>query len=204
MRAGVEAGLLLVLGGYLLGAVPFGLLIGWARGVDVRRLGSGNIGATNVLRAVGKAEAAGTLLLDGLKGAAPVLLARSLALGDGWAAAAGLAAFLGHCYPVFLRFRGGKGVATALGAVLAALPSVGLVALAVWLVTALCFRYSSLAALAAAASLPLTTAIREGRGPFLALTLTLAALIALRHHENIRRLWRGAEQKIGQRASPAA
>lgn len=199
----MEAGLLLLLGGYLLGAVPFGLLIGWARGVDVRRLGSGNIGATNVLRVVGKAEAAGTLLLDGVKGAAPVLLARALTLGDGWAAAAGLAAFLGHCFPVFLRFRGGKGVATALGAVLAALPVVGLTALAVWLATALCFRYSSLAALAAAVSLPVTTAVREGGGPSLALTLLLAALIVVRHHANIRRLWRGEEQKIGQRAAPA-
>lgn len=200
----MAAGLLLLLGGYLLGGVPFGLLIGRARGVDVRQRGSGNIGATNVLRVVGKAEAAATLLLDGLKGAAPVLAARALGFSDGWTAAAGLTAFLGHCFPVFLRFRGGKGVATGLGAVLAALPAVGLAALAVWLLTALCFRYSSLAALAAAGSLPLTTAIREGRGPFLTFTVLLAALIVARHHANIRRLWRGEEQKIGQRASLAA
>ena len=200
----MEARLLLVLGAYLLGSVPFGLLIGWWRGVDVRERGSRNIGATNVLRVVGKAEAAGTLLLDGLKGAAPVLAARALAAGDAWVAAAGLSAFLGHCFPVFLRFRGGKGVATGLGAVLAALPLVGLTAVLVWLLTALCFRYSSLAALVAAGSIPVATAAREGRGPLLVFTVALAALIVVRHHENIRRLWRGEEQKIGQRAAPVS
>jgi len=200
----VEERLLLVLGAYLLGSVPFGLLIGWCRGVDVRERGSRNIGATNVLRVVGKAEAAGTLLLDGLKGAAPVLAARALAAGDAWVAAAGLSAFLGHCFPVFLRFRGGKGVATGLGAVLAALPLVGLTAVLVWLLTALCFRYSSLAALVAAGSIPVATAAREGRGPLLVFTVALAALIVVRHHENIRRLWRGEEQKIGQRVAPVS
>jgi glycerol-3-phosphate acyltransferase PlsY len=200
----VEARLLLVLGAYLLGSVPFGLLIGWCRGVDVRERGSRNIGATNVLRVVGKVEAAGTLLLDGLKGAAPVLAARALAAGDAWVAAAGLSAFLGHCFPVFLRFRGGKGVATGLGAVLAALPLVGLTAVLVWLLTALCFRYSSLAALVAAGSIPVATAAREGRGPLLVFTVVLAALIVVRHHENIRRLWRGEEQKIGQRVAPVS
>jgi glycerol-3-phosphate acyltransferase PlsY len=200
----VEARLLLVLGAYLLGSVPFGLLIGWCRGVDVRERGSRNIGATNVLRVVGKVEAAGTLLLDGLKGAAPVLAARALAAGDAWVAAAGLSAFLGHCFPVFLRFRGGKGVATGLGAVLAALPLVGLTAVLVWLLTALCFRYSSLAALVAAGSIPVATAAREGRGPLLVFTVALAALIVVRHHENIRRLWRGEEQKIGQRVAPVS
>jgi glycerol-3-phosphate acyltransferase PlsY len=200
----VGAAFLLVLGGYLLGSVPFGLLLGWWRGVDVRERGSRNIGATNVLRVVGKAEAAATLVLDGLKGAAPVLAARVLGAGDVWAAAAGLSAVLGHCFPVFLRFRGGKGVATALGALLAALPAVGLVAVFVWLLTALCFRYSSLAALLAAASVPVAAAAWEGRGPLLAFTLVLAGLIVVRHHENIRRLWRGEEQKIGQRAAPVA
>lgn len=200
----MEARLLLVLGAYLLGSVPFGLLIGWCRGVDVRERGSRNIGATNVLRVVGKVEAAGTLLLDGLKGAAPVLAARALAAGDAWVAAAGLSAFLGHCFPVFLRFRGGKGVATGLGAVLAALPLVGLTAVLVWLLTALCFRYSSLAALVAAGSIPVATAAREGRGPLLVFTVVLAALIVVRHHENIRRLWRGEEQKIGQRVAPVS
>jgi len=200
----VEERLLLVLGAYLLGSVPFGLLIGWCRGVDVRERGSRNIGATNVLRVVGKAEAAGTLLLDGLKGAAPVLAARALAAGDAWVAAAGLSAFLGHCFPVFLRFRGGKGVATGLGAVLAALPLVGLTAVLVWLLTALCFRYSSLAALVAAGSIPVATAAREGRGPLLVFTVALAALIVVRHHENIRRLWRGEEQKIGQKVAPVS
>jgi len=184
--------------------VPFGLLIGWCRGVDVRERGSRNIGATNVLRVVGKAEAAATLLLDGLKGAAPVVAARALAAGDAWVAAAGLSALLGHCFPVFLRFRGGKGVATALGALLATLPAVGLVAVLIWLLTALCFRYSSLAALLAAASVPVTAAAWEGRGPLLVFTLLLAGLIVVRHHENIRRLWRGEEQKIGQRAAPVA
>lgn len=200
----MEARLLLVLGGYLLGSVPFGLLIGWCRGVDVRERGSRNIGATNVLRVVGKGEAAATLLLDAMKGAAPVLAARALSAGDPWLAAAGFAALLGHCFPVFLRFRGGKGVATGLGAVLATLPAVGLTALLLWLLTAFCFRYSSLAALVAAASIPVTTAAREGAGPPLVFALAVTALIVGRHHENIRRLWRGEEQKIGQRAAPVS
>ncbi|HEV8662957.1 MAG TPA: glycerol-3-phosphate 1-O-acyltransferase PlsY [Candidatus Methylomirabilis sp.] len=198
------ARLLLVLGSYLLGSVPFGLLIGRWRGVDVRERGSRNIGATNVLRVLGKGEAAATLLLDGMKGAAPVLAARGLATGDAWVAAAGCAALLGHCFPIFLRFRGGKGVATGLGAVLAALPAVGLTALLLWLLTAFWFRYSSLAALVAAASLPVTTAAWEGPGPSLVFALAVAALITARHHENIRRLWRGEEQKIGQRAAPVS
>lgn len=200
----MEARLLLVLGSYLLGSVPFGLLIGWWRGVDVREQGSRNIGATNVFRVVGKGEAAATLLLDGMKGAAPVLAARGLSAGDAWVAAAGCAALLGHCFPVFLRFRGGKGVATGLGAVLAALPAVGLTALLIWLLTAFCFRYSSLAALVAAASIPVATAAWEGPGPLLVFAVALAALIAARHHANIRRLWRGEEQKIGQRAAPVS
>jgi len=199
---GVE--FLLVLGGYMLGSIPFGLLIGWRRGVDLRQRGSRNIGATNVLRVVGKAAAAARLVLDGLQGAAPVLAARVLGTGDAWAAAAGLSAVLGHCFPVFLRFRGGKGVATALGALLATLPAVGLVAVLIWLLTALSFRYSSLAALLAAASVPVAAAAWDGRGPLLAFTLVLAGLIIVRHHENIRRLWRGEEQKIGQRAAPIA
>ena len=198
------AGPALLVAAFLLGAVPFGYLIGRAVGVDVRRVGSGNIGAGNLLRSVGRWAAVCTLLLDAGKGALPAAAARGAGLSPEWLAAVVAAAVLGHVYTPFLRFRGGKGVATGLGVVLAALPAVGLTAVLVWLLTALCFRYSSLAALVAAGSLPVATAAWEGRGPLLALVLALAAITVVRHHENIRRLWRGEEQKIGQRSVPVS
>jgi len=181
---------------YLLGAVPFGVLITRALGLgDLRRIGSGNIGATNVLRTGNKAAAAATLVLDGGKGAAAVLIARA-ALGADAAQLAGFAAFLGHLYPVWLGFRGGKGVATFLGTLLALVFPAGLAACATWLVVAMLARISSLSALVAAVSAPLWLTL-FGRADAVALALALAALVWLRHAANIRRLIDGTEPRIG-------
>jgi glycerol-3-phosphate acyltransferase PlsY len=186
---------------YLLGAIPFGVLITRALGLgDLRRIGSGNIGATNVLRTGNKAAAAATLILDGGKGAAAVLAARA-ALGPDAAQVAGLFAFLGHLYPVWLGFRGGKGVATFLGTLLALAFPAGLAACATWLATAVVFRFSSLAALVAALSAPLWLWLL-GRGDAVALAAVLAALVWQRHGANIRRLRDGSEPRIGGRATP--
>jgi glycerol-3-phosphate acyltransferase PlsY len=183
---------------YLLGSIPFGLVLTRLAGLgDLRRIGSGNIGATNVLRTGNKALAALTLLLDGGKGAAAVLIARQL--GPDAAVIAGAAAVLGHLFPVWLGFRGGKGMATGLGVWLALAWPVGLAACATWLVVAALTRYSSLAALIAIASAPLYALFLADRERA-ALGLLLAILIVLRHHENIRRLVSGREPKIGQRA----
>lgn len=181
---------------YLLGAIPFGVLITRALGLgDLRRIGSGNIGATNVLRTGNKAAAAATLILDGGKGAAAVLAARA-ALGPDAAQLAGLCAFLGHLYPVWLGFRGGKGVATFLGTLLALAFPAGLAACLTWLATAFAFRISSLAALVAALSAPLWLWL-FGRGDAVALAAVLAALVWQRHGANIRRLLDGSEPRIG-------
>ena len=184
--------------GYLLGSVPFGVLITRAVGLgDVRAIGSGNIGATNVLRTGHRGAALATLLLDGGKGALAVLLARALAAEDA-AQVAGLAAFLGHCFPAWLRFRGGKGVATALGLLLAVAWPVGLVACATWAAVAGLLRYSSLAALTAVGLAPVA-AVLTGRGGALALCLALAVLVYVRHAANIGRLRAGTEPRIGAR-----
>lgn len=184
--------------GYLLGSIPFGLLVTRAFGLgDVRSIGSGNIGATNVLRTGSKKAALATLILDGGKGAMAVLLARAFAAEDA-AQLAGFAAFLGHCFPVWLGFKGGKGVATFLGLLLAVAWPVGLAACATWAATAALMRISSLSALVAAVLSPLW-AVLLGRGEIAALTLALAALILIRHRANIARLLAGTEPRIGRR-----
>jgi acyl phosphate:glycerol-3-phosphate acyltransferase len=189
---------LLTLLGYLLGSIPFGLLIARAlRLGDLRAIGSGNIGATNVLRTGNKRAAAATLLLDAGKGAAAVLVARAVA-GDAAAALAGFAAFLGHIFPIWLKFRGGKGVATFLGVTLAFAWPVGLIGCATWLAVAVASRFSSLAALVAAAANPLWLALFGPRHAVW-LGIALAALVLVRHHPNIRRLLSGTEPKIGER-----
>jgi glycerol-3-phosphate acyltransferase PlsY len=181
---------------YLVGSIPFGVLIARALGLgDLRKIGSGNIGATNVLRTGNKRAAAATLLLDAAKGTVAVLAARHLA-GETAAMVAGLAAFLGHLYPVWLGFRGGKGVATFLGVLLALAWPVGLLACATWAAVAAAFRYSSLAALAAAASAPVWLLLLGPRQAVW-LALALAALVFLRHRANIGRLVEGTEPRIG-------
>jgi acyl phosphate:glycerol-3-phosphate acyltransferase len=186
-----------VLGGYLLGAIPFGLLITWLAGLgDVRRIGSGNIGATNVLRTGRKDLAALTLLLDGGKGAAAVLIVTAY-LGTGAGMIAGGAALLGHCFPIWLRFKGGKGVATAFGAALALDWKVGLAMIVIWLVVAGVTRFSSLAGVLSAVAAPalFKWMATEQMGQF---AIGIAMLIILRHIANLRRLMKGQEPRIGE------
>ncbi len=190
---------------YLLGAVPFGLLFGkiFSR-VDVRGVGSGNIGATNVLRASGKTAALLTLIADALKGFLPVLAAKMLFQADYVIVFAGVAAVLGHNFSVYLKFKGGKGVATGYGVMLAVSPWIGFVALIVWLAAALIWRYSSLAALVSFISYPLmifatTASSTVDARPFQLLSVFLFGLIYYRHRENIKRLLAGTEPKIGNK-----
>jgi glycerol-3-phosphate acyltransferase PlsY len=185
--------------GYLLGSVPFGVVITRALGLgDLRAIGSGNIGATNVLRTGNKGAALATLVLDSAKGAIAVLLARAATGAEDAVQLAGLMAFLGHCFPVWLGFRGGKGVATFLGTLLAAFWPLGLAACATWAVTAALFRISSLSALAAAVLAPLWAALL-GRPDLTLLCTGLAALILIRHRANVARLLQGTEPRIGRR-----
>ena len=186
---------------YLIGAVPFGLLFGkMFSNVDVRSVGSGNIGATNVLRAAGKKAAVLTLLADCLKGALPVLAVRFMFQDDTIAGLSGAAAVLGHNYPVYLAFKGGKGVATSFGVVLAVTPLIGLVCLITWLIVALIWRYSSLSAIIAFALFPVFTfTAYRGSRPLGLLSLFVFGMIYYRHRENIKRLISGTEPKIGQK-----
>jgi glycerol-3-phosphate acyltransferase PlsY len=183
---------------YLLGSVPFGVVITRAMGLgDLRSIGSGNIGATNVLRTGNKRAAAATLLLDAAKGAVAVLIARA-AVGPDAAQVAGLFSFLGHLFPVWLQFKGGKGVATFLGILLALAWPVGLATCATWAVAAAVTRISSLAALTAAAlSTVWLVVFREGHMIFLVILLTV--LVYIRHWANLERIKKGTEPRIGQK-----
>ncbi|MDY0872987.1 glycerol-3-phosphate 1-O-acyltransferase PlsY [Dongia rigui] len=183
--------------GYLLGSIPFGLLLTKAAGLgDIRNIGSGNIGATNVLRTGNKKLALGTLLLDGGKGAAAALIAAHF--DPLLAVIAGGAALLGHLFPVWLGFKGGKGVATTLGTLLAVNWMVGIAACLTWLAVAFGLRISSLAALVAVALSPLYAYIL-GTGPQVVLAAFAAVLVWIRHHENIGRLLKGTEPRIGKK-----
>jgi acyl phosphate:glycerol-3-phosphate acyltransferase len=187
--------------GYLAGSIPFGLLLTKAAGLgDIRSIGSGNIGATNVLRTGNKALAAATLLLDVLKGFVPVLLARHY-VGIEAAAIAGAGAFLGHLFPVWLKFKGGKGVATAIGVIAAVAPWIALAACGIWIAVAAVTRYSSLAALVATGLTPFIALIM-GRWDAVALGILLGTLIFVKHEANIRRLLKGEEPKIGGAKGP--
>jgi acyl phosphate:glycerol-3-phosphate acyltransferase len=188
--------------GYIFGSVPFGLLFSFAFGAgDVRKIGSGSIGATNVLRTGKYAAAALTLLFDAIKGAAPVLIARHY-FGDDASLFAALGAFLGHLFPIWLGFKGGKGVAVSLGILLAVYWPVGLLAFATWLAMLAALRISSLSALVAALFTPIYMALL-GRPHETALAAALAVLVLVIHHENIRRLLRGEEPRIGAKSTPA-
>ena len=182
--------------GYGLGAIPFGVLLTRAGGAgDLRRIGSGNIGATNVLRTGRKGLAAATLLGDALKGTAAVLIARQL--GEGPALAAGLGAFLGHLFPVWLGFKGGKGVATGLGVFYGFAWPLGLICCAIWLLAAFALRYSSLSALIAYTASPIVALVLLGPLPAEAAVI-IAALVYWKHKPNIQRLIRGEEPRIGK------
>jgi glycerol-3-phosphate acyltransferase PlsY len=186
-----------VLLAYLLGSVPFGLLVAKGYQVDLRASGSGNIGATNALRVLGRKAGAVVLLGDMLKGVIGVLVALKFA-GPDAGILAGAAAVVGHDFPVFTGFKGGKGVATSLGVVIALAPWLGLVLVCIWLLTVAATRISSLGALVSFLCLPpLTLLLRSGDTALLALTLFLTALIFLRHAANIKRLARGEEPRVG-------
>ncbi len=185
---------------YLLGSLPFGLLIASAKGIDLRKTGSGNIGATNVLRSAGKWAALFTLLGDSMKGAAAVAVARLLGLDAIWQGMAGFCAVLGHNFSVFLKFKGGKGVATSLGVIASISPLSGAFAVAVWLAVALLTRYSSLSALVAFAALPAASYFLGAPGPVVLTAAALALLIIVRHTGNIKRLISGGERRIGEKA----
>jgi len=192
--------LLLVPAAYLAGSLSTAILLSRLRGLpDPRRVGSGNPGATNVLRLAGRRAAAWVLLGDLLKGLLPVLAARALGAGEAVVAAVGVAAFLGHLYPLYFGFRGGKGVATSLGVLLGWSWPAALGALGVWLAVAALSRYSSLAALCAAAAAPLLMAAAEGPGLLAGATLLLSAWLAWRHRGNVRRLLEGTEDRIGEK-----
>jgi acyl phosphate:glycerol-3-phosphate acyltransferase len=194
--SGALVALAALAGGYLLGSIPFGLILAKLFGLgDLRQIGSGNIGATNVLRAGSKGLAALTLLLDAAKGTAAVLLAARW--GGTAAIMAGLGAFLGHLYPVWLGFRGGKGVATYLGVLVGLYWPAAAVFAATWLIAALLTRYSSLAALTASAASVVALALL-GQWQLAALFLVLTVLLYIRHAGNIGRLARGEEARIGE------
>ncbi|WP_304363611.1 glycerol-3-phosphate 1-O-acyltransferase PlsY [Jiella sp. LLJ827] len=192
----VLAVILCIAGGYLSGSIPFGLVLGRLFGYgDIRKIGSGNIGATNALRTGNKVMAALTLLGDVLKGTLPVAVALAT-FGPFYAAIAGVAAFLGHLFPVWLGFKGGKGVATYLGILLGISPIGVLVFALVWLSVAFLTRYSSLAALMATLVVPIVYYLL-GYPAAALLTAILTVLVYARHHANIRRLLNGSETKIG-------
>ena len=201
--------LLATVAAYLIGSLSFAVIVSRAMGLnDPRTYGSGNPGATNVLRSGSKAAAAVTLLLDAAKGWLPVALVQwfgsRFGLGDGTVAMVALAAFLGHLYPVFFRFKGGKGVATALGVLLGISVWLGLAVALTWLIIAVFFRYSSLAALVASVFAPVYYLLCSGvvwyaETPIAAAIVAMAALLIWRHRENIQRLLAGTESKLGQK-----
>jgi glycerol-3-phosphate acyltransferase PlsY len=201
--------LLAVAAAYLIGSLSFAVIVSRLMGLaDPRSYGSKNPGATNVLRSGNKAAAALTLALDALKGYVPVLAALLLAprfgWGEGTVAWVGLAAFVGHLWPVFFRFRGGKGVATAAGVLLALNPWLGLATLASWLIIAAFFRYSSLASIVAAVFAPFYLLLIWGGGPATVPVIAMSLLLIWRHEGNIRKLLAGTESRIGQKAAATA
>jgi glycerol-3-phosphate acyltransferase PlsY len=194
---------------YLVGSLSFAIIVSRVMGLnDPRTYGSGNPGATNVLRSGNKTAAVLTLLLDALKGFVPVFLVSQFGarfgLGEGTVAMVGLAAFLGHLWPVFFKFAGGKGVATAAGVLLGINPWLGLATLATWIIIAAFFRYSSLAALVSAVFAPFYQLLIWGGGPAAIAVTVMGLLLVWRHAANIQKLFNGTESKLGQKAQRAA
>ena len=183
---------------FILGSIPFGIIIAKAKGVDLKKVGSGNVGATNVLRSLGKWPAILTLLGDVLKGTAAVAIGRYLGVGPVYEGLAGISAILGHNFSLFLGFRGGKGVATSLGVLSIYSPQTALVTFIIWLVVVIFTKYSSLGAIVSFGLLPINILLFNGKERLLAAIL-ITILIFIRHRENIQRLMNGTERKIGQR-----
>jgi glycerol-3-phosphate acyltransferase PlsY len=192
-------GIFLVLLGYVLGSVPTGYLVGRLLGVDVRKVGSGNIGTANVLRAAGKRAAILTLAGDMLKGLIPVVVARLLVTNDWLIAAVAFAAVIGHCWPVFLRFKGGKAVATGAGTTIGLAPMIGLGLFAFWWAVVLVSRYTSLGAISVMVVSPIVFLIAGQPLPYVLYTIVGGALVLWRHRENARALINGTERKVGER-----
>ncbi len=192
----MAAEIFLILFAYLLGSIPTGYILGYCSGVDVRKAGSGNVGATNVARVAGKKLGLFTLIGDVAKGIIPVYVARSMGFDDTMTALAALSAFLGHLYPVFLKFKGGKGVATALGGLAALAPEATAVLLVVFLIVFIASRYVSLASMVAAAAAPAAVWLMDYPPSVTALAATMALYIIWRHRDNVRRLLSGAEPKF--------
>lgn len=189
--------------GYLIGSLSFAVIVSRLFGLaDPRSYGSGNPGATNVLRSGNKGAAILTLVFDALKGYVPVVLALQLGLNEAVVTLVGLGAFLGHLWPVFFKFEGGKGVATAAGVLLGFSPALGGLVLLVWLGMAVVFRYSSLASLSAAVAAPIVQIAGWGFGPLSIGVIVMSALLIWRHEANIRKLLAGQESKLGQKAKP--
>jgi glycerol-3-phosphate acyltransferase PlsY len=197
---------LAVVSAYLCGSIPTGVLVARRLGVEVRKVGSGNIGATNVARSAGKKAGLLTLLGDAAKGLIPVLVVRFLNLGETTVAATAVAALLGHLFPLFLGFSGGKGVATGLGVFLGLAPYAILLALVLFLAVFALFRIVSLSSLVATAATPLLLLMLAHPREHVVAGLVIALLIIMRHHENIARLWKGQEPKFtfAKSSSPAA
>ncbi len=192
--------LLAVVAAYLLGSVPFAMISSKLFGLaDPRTYGSGNPGATNVLRSGNKKAALFTLLGDALKGWLAVFLAQQAGLPDSAIGLVALAVFLGHIFPIFLKFKGGKGVATGAGVILALDPVLGLAVLATWLLVAYVSRYSSLAALIAAGSAPLISALMHGINGQFAVVMLIGGVLIIKHWQNIQRLMAGQESRIGSK-----
>ncbi|OGW52754.1 MAG: acyl-phosphate glycerol 3-phosphate acyltransferase [Nitrospirae bacterium RBG_13_43_8] len=189
---------LLIFCAFIMGSIPVGMLVAKAKGVDLKKVGSGNIGATNVLRSLGKGLSALTLIGDMLKGTLAVALGRYFGLGTFYEGIIGFSAILGHNFSVFLGFRGGKGVATSLGVFILYSPRTALITFVIWIAVVITTKYSSLGALISFGLLPLNIILFDSKEKFpVALLVTL--LILIRHTDNIQRLMKGTERKIGER-----
>jgi glycerol-3-phosphate acyltransferase PlsY len=195
---------LMMIAAYLIGSIPFGVIVGRVRGFDPRAVGSGNIGMTNVARAGGSSAAALTFAGDVLKGTLPVAAARALGFFPSELAWIALAAFAGAIFSVFLRFSGGKGVSAALGVWVVLAPSALLFAMAAFAIVLVSFRVMSLASIAAALVIPIAVVAVGGPRPYLLLALVISALVVVRHSENIQRLLKGSEPRLGDRKRDGA